>query len=207
VNNADGSTNFAPTNPTPTLTPFGFEAGAAPVVSVASGIVLPPIDPAALTGSVCALMFPDRNTNRIQDSDETGAVADGVIQLLTPDASAVVGQALTLVTGEPQCFNELSPGDYLLVAGAPGNFGLTTPEQLRLRVAAGERLLLGFGAAEGFVPSSPPPADAGVPETAAAPETAPVGVLQTDNVGVLVFGAGVAVAMGGLALSLLLARR
>jgi LysM repeat protein len=207
VTNPDGSTNFGPTNPTPTATPFGFDPNApAPVLSVASGIVLPPLDPSALTGSVCALMFPDANANRVQDPDEAAAVGDGIVQLLTQDASAVIAQSVTRATGEPVCFDDLSPGDYLLAAAPPQNYGLTTANQLRVRVAAGERVILGFGAAEGFVPGSPPPVDPGAAPDAAV-ETAGVPAVGMENVGMLVFGAGVAVAVVGLAFSILINRR
>lgn len=209
VPNSDGSTNFAPTNPTPTATPFGFDPNApAPVLSVASGVVLPPIDPSAVTGSVCALMFPDSNTNRVQDPDEAAAVGDGIVQLLTQDASAVIAQSLTRATGEPVCFDELSPGDYLLAAAPPQNFGLTTANQLRVRVASGERIILGFGAAEGFVATDAPPADAGASAAGTEPETADSAPTPgTEDLGTLVFGAGVAVAVVGLAFSILISRR
>lgn len=206
VPNADGSVNFAPTNPTPTATPFGFDPAApAPVASVASGIVLPPIDASAMTGSVCALMYDDANQNRIQENDETSGVAEGIVQLLTQEGSGVIGQAATLGTGEPLCFSDLSPGDYLLAAAAPANFGLTTPDQLRVRVSAGERIILGFGVAAGFVPSIPA-ADAGDTALSSEESTVP-GIPPTDNVGVVVFGAGIAVAITGLAISFLISRR
>lgn len=207
ITNPDGSTNFGPTNPTPTATPFGFDPNApAPVLSVASGIVLPPLDPSALTGSVCALMFPDANANRVQDPDEAFAIGDGIVQLLTQDASAVIAQDLTRATGEPVCFDDLSPGDYLLAAAPPINYGLTTANQLRVRVAAGERVILGFGAAEGFVPGSAPPADPGLDTTSDSAEAA-VPAAGVENLGMLVFGAGVAVAVVGLAFSILINRR
>ncbi|MCS7072543.1 MAG: hypothetical protein NZM00_13635, partial [Anaerolinea sp.] len=122
------------------------------------------------------------------------------------DASAVIAQDLTRATGEPVCFDDLSPGDYLLAAAPPINYGLTTANQLRVRVAAGERVILGFGAAEGFVPGSAPPADPGLDTTSDSAEAA-VPAAGVENLGMLVFGAGVAVAVVGLAFSILINRR
>ena len=185
------------------------EAPTAPVVSVASGEVLPAIDPAAGTASVCVFLFQDVNQNRLQEAGED-LLAGGMITLLS--GSETVEEYFTDGVGEPYCFNSLEAGDYIAAAAAPEGFGLTTPEQLRVRAVAGSDVTLAFGAAEGvnaeatpLVDSSSLPADAaGEPdETQTSTSSNPL----NDNLGLIVFGAAGVVLVVGAGASLALRRR
>jgi LysM repeat protein len=185
------------------------EAATAPVVSVASGEVLPAIDPAAGTASVCVLLFRDDNQNRLQEAGET-PLAEGTITLLL-DGEAV-DEYNTDGVGEPYCFDDLAAGDYVAAATAPDGYGLTTPAQLRVRAAAGSDVTLAFGAVEGIPPEATPLADssalptdaAGVEEeTQAASSTNPL----NDNLGLIIFGAAGVVLVVGAGASLALRRR
>lgn len=206
--NEDGSTNFGPTNPTPTRLPYGFSQGAeaAPVVSVASGEVVPALDPNALVASVCVIMFEDLNANRIQEEGEL-ALEGGVIRLLSNGAEvAVLGSD---DSGDLRCFDEVQPGEYIAAATAPEGYGLTTADQYRVSASAGIRVNLAFGAAEGIVPQQPPPADDGgiVNEIAGEEtDTTSPNTLE-DNVGYLMFGAAGLVVSVGFVMSLLMRRR
>jgi LysM repeat protein len=184
----------------PTLAPT------APVVSVAQGSVQPAIDPSASTGQVCVLLFEDRNPNRIQEDGEA-LLAGGQIQL--KNATANVGSYQTDGKSEPHCFDDLAPGDYTAVASAPTGFGLTTPDQLRLRVQAGATLDIAFGAEQGFVQPSALPADAANAANATlVPESVSSDSNSLGNIsGLLVFGLAGIVLIGGLGAAFFLRRR
>lgn len=179
----------------------------APVVSVADGRVLPAADPAAALARVCALVFNDLNRNRIQEPDE--ALLPGAMLALTSGVDTL-GTAQTDVSA-PQCFDDLPPGDYVLTASAPTGFGLTSPDQLRLRLLPGVPLDVAFGAAEGVVPPPPPPADVGLLPVEAASEQTPPAVSPLDqlmaNSGLIVFGLAALVLISGLGVSLMLRGR
>jgi LysM repeat protein len=192
----------------PTETPVPTEPPAtAPVVSVANGDVLPAIDPAADTASVCVTLFNDLNQNRIQEAGED-LLAGGSVAINSGVDS--VGAYETDGASEPHCFTELAAGDYLAVAGAPDGYGLTTPEQLRLEVYPGATINVAFGAAEGVEAAQPPPADAGgiVNEVVAEePDTRST----TDQIlqisGYIIFGLAAVVLIGGIGLTVMLRRR
>jgi len=180
----------------------------APVISVADGRVLPAADPAAALARVCALVFNDANRNRIQEPDE--ALLPGATLALTSGADTLAA-AQTDGAGDPQCFDDLPPGDYVLAASAPAGFGLTSPDQLRLRLLPGVPLEVAFGAAEGVAPAPPPPADAGAPPVeaasdASAPPASPLDQIM-ENSGLIVFGLAAVVLISGLGLSLALRGR
>lgn len=184
-----------PVNPT--------EAPPAPVVAAAPGRV----DPSSTVAAVCVLLFEDRNANRIQETGE--ALLAGGRMRLTADGEEIATYE-TDGAGEPHCFTDLAAGDYIVVASAPDGYGLTTPDQLRLRVQPGINLDVAFGAAQGIQPVAPPPADAGT--TIDQPTTnEPEAPSTTDQLlrisGLIVFGLAGLVLLGGLGMTLFLRRR
>ncbi len=189
----------APTEIPATPTP----APTAPVVVAADSA----LNPAATTGSVCVTLFNDTNQNRIQEPGEV-LLGGGTIALTQG------GQSLdsyeTDGTTDLYCFEDLAPGDYIALAGAPSGFGLTTPDQLRLQLRPGPAVNLAFGAAEGLQPAAPPPADAGPLVEEVSAEEAPASSLgdQIMNIsGLLIFGLAAVVLIGGAGAALLLRRR
>lgn len=184
-----------------TLTP-------APVVSAED--VLSGDDLAALGATVCVQLFEDTNQNRIQEPNET-LLAGGNIQLTGLDNPEVTNSIDTDGVSEPHCFEDLAAGRYVVAASAPANYGLTSPDQMRLQAVAGTRLNVSFGAAEGVVAVEPPPADsADVAEVDALPETQ----AQPDSLqdlfaisGLVIFGLAGVVLLGGIGLTLFLRGR
>jgi len=182
------------------------DAAPAPVVSVASGDVLPARDPAALSATLCLLMFDDANQNRIQEDGEP-ALAGGVISVRAQGNE--VSEYTTDGASEPHCIEDLTPGSYVAVATAPDGYGLTTPNQFRITANPGATINVAFGAAEGVTPVMVPPPDnvVLVEETPESPEAEPEPDPIRDNLGLAVFGLAGVVLVAGTGASLFMRRR
>jgi hypothetical protein len=193
----------APVEPTispATLTP-------APVVSAED--VLAASDLSAASATVCVLLFEDTNQNRIQEPNEN-LLSGGTIQITRLSDAQVAGSVETDGVSEPHCFDELASGGYVVAASAPADYGLTSPNQLRLQALGGTRLDVAFGAAEGVVPAVPPPADSGgivdeVTVENAASASPFQDVLAVS--GLVIFGLAAVVLVAGLGLTLFLRKR
>lgn len=207
----------------------------APVIS-ATDVALP-IDPASSSAAVCITLFEDANGNRLQDGNES-LLAGGSVTLSlngTPIAPPAAAAPTTETTAEataeatpettaeatepaapasananPLCFENLASGLYVAQAAAPQGYGLTTPDQLRVQVAAGAQVDVSFGAAQGVQALVAPPADeGGIVNTDAGQETdttAPQNGLP-NNIGLIVFGVAGVVLVAGMGISLLMRRR
>lgn len=178
-----------------TLTP-------APVVAAA----LPANDPSALAATVCVTVFNDANQNRLREPGEE-LLSGGTIQITSgADSLGSVQSAL-----DPQCFDNLASGSYVVSASAPDGYGLTSPDQFNLRALPGDKLDVAFGAAQGVVPVAPPPADAGdvVNQVEAQASTGQPSTLDSlfNISGLLIFGLAGAILVVGLGLTLFLRRR
>jgi LysM repeat protein len=160
---------------------------------------------AALSAAVCITLFEDVNQNRVQESDEV-ALSGGTLSI--ERNSVIVDSFATDGTPDPFCFDELEPGEYIALATAPVGFGLTTPDQLRLRLQSGTTLNVNFGAAQGIEAVAPPPSNANDLTEAETPSTTEDNNdNQLQNLGLIVFGlAGVTLVMG-VGLTLIMRRR
>lgn len=175
----------------------------APVVANA----LPARDPAATTATICVIMFDDVNQNRIQEDGEA-PLAGGQITL-NREGSAV-SEFTTENAATPHCVSDLQAGEYLAVAAAPDGYGLTTPNQLRVRASAGATIHVAFGAAEGVVVAMvPPPDDLTVVSEEVAEEPAAVTPPNpiAENSGLIVLGLAGVVLVVGMGATLLMRRR
>lgn len=210
---AAGRTQAATPQPTATTRQNTFsqqDAPPAPIVSVASGAVLPAIDPAVGSAAVCVFLFRDLNQNRLQEMGED-LLADGTITLSR--SGEVVDTYTTDGLSEPYCFRDLEAGDYVASAAAPEGYGLTTADQLQVSAAAGTDVTLAFGAAEGVAVAVLPPDESAAVTPAGNednPSTTPfldASNPLTDNLGLVVFGAAAVVLVVGMGTSLALRRR
>lgn len=186
---------------------FGDAAAPAPVVSVANGSVLPSSDPSTLASAVCVLLFDDANQNRLQEQNEA-LLAGGSINLSA--GGEVTANVQTDGISEPHCFEGLAAGEYLIAASAPADYGLTSPDQLRLDLLPGTTIDVAFGAAAGIAPAAPPPADTGgiVNDVQAQETDTRSTVDQILSVsGLVVFGLAAVVLIAGLGLTLFMRRR
>ncbi len=152
------------------------------------------------TASVCVLMFEDKNSNRILEDGEDG-LAGGSIWLRLDGVDIMTYE--TDGTLDRHCFSQLAVGDYVAVASAPANYGLTMAEQRRLRLQPGDTINIDFGAAEGVELIEPPPAN--VAELRAADE-----VENADNrvqyLGLILFALAAVTLAGGIGVMLALRR-
>lgn len=175
----------------------------APVVVANAG----GIDPSSTTAKVCVTFFDDADQNRIQEEGET-LLAGGNVNILQD--AAITGTYQTDGTSEPHCFENLPAGDYTASATSPQGYGLTTPDQLRLRLNPGATINITFGAAQGVQPALPPPADSGAPLTEqtqqqTAEQSTADKLLGIS--GIIIFGLAGLVVVGGIGAALLLRRR
>ncbi|MBZ0303309.1 MAG: LysM peptidoglycan-binding domain-containing protein [Anaerolineae bacterium] len=203
VADAGSSSNpdTAATQAAATLTP-------APVVEVADA--MPASSLSTLNATVCVTVFNDTNQNRIQEPNEA-LLPGGGIALTTLADAQIIQNYETDGASEPHCFEELAAGGYLVAASAPQGYGLTSPDQFRVQAAAGTRLDVAFGAAEGVQVVAPPPADAGgvVDEVMAQDTNARPSPLQDllSISGLVIFGLAGVVLIAGVGMTLFLRRR
>ncbi|MEQ8673984.1 MAG: LysM peptidoglycan-binding domain-containing protein [Aggregatilineales bacterium] len=191
----------------PTETPIPATSTPAPTAPVAVADTSQNVDPSAQLGVVCVTLFEDVNMNRIQDQDEL-YLAGGQIELNTDGTT--VGAIATDDTPDPLCFDELEVGEYIALASAPSGYGLTTSDQLRLRVQPGSTLNVAFGAAEGVTVAEVPEADANDLAQEVAVDSTPEEDDNSDLLaisGLIVFGLAGLTLIGGLGAMLLLRRR
>lgn len=199
---ADATTEVPPTaEPTDPPPPTNTPLPAPVVVGNAGGI-----DPASTTAKVCVTLFDDADQNRIQEQGEA-LLAGGDISIL--QGTTQTGTYQTDGASEPFCFENLAAGDYTASAAAPQGYGLTTPDQLRLRLNPGATINITFGAAQGVQPVVPPPADAGgvVEEVQQTEQPQSLGDQLMNISGLLIFGLAALVLIGGIGAAVLLRRR
>ena len=186
-----------PTVPPATPTP----APPAPVAMASSSDAL---DPASRMSAVCLFMYEDTNQNRVRESIDP-PLAGGTISLVHNGETL---EAIVTAGSDAYCIEDLEAGDYTAVATAPSGYGLTTPDQLRLRLQAGTVLNVNFGAAAGVEAVPPPPSDIEIDdltETQAAADADDTSELL-QNIGLVVFALAGVTLVGGLGVSLLLRR-
>lgn len=129
----------------PTNTPVPTNTVPAPVVEP----TVVAMNPETTITGACVTFFDDVNRNRFVDEGEMPIVG-GIITLRLDNTD--VSSFLTEGNPEPFCFDNLTPGgNYVVVVNPPTGYGMTTPSQFQLRVIAGERLEVPFGAAAGVV--------------------------------------------------------
>ena len=191
--------------PQPTATTSPVTLTPAPVVADA----LPASDPSARSAAVCVLLFNDNNQNRLQEPNET-LLAGGTVILTNMADSSTIGEVATDGVSEPHCFEDLAAGAYVAAAQPPADYGLTSPDQFRVQAAAGTRLDVAFGAAEGVVVVTPLPADGGITSDVTTQDaTAPTSPLNDlfNISGLVVFGLAGFILIAGVGLTLFMRRR
>lgn len=193
--------------PTATATPTATntELPPAPVVEP-TAVAMNPEMP--VTG-VCATFFEDLNRNRIADAGET-PLTGGIITLRFDGRD--VSSYLTTGDPEPYCFDNLTPGDYVVAVTPPQGYGMTTPATLQLKVDAGLRLNVPpFGASQGFVAPEPVVEPVQQPANVQQPTVTQTTVDDNDNllanIGIIILGLAGFTLVTGIIGTILISRR
>ncbi|HSF83529.1 MAG TPA: LysM peptidoglycan-binding domain-containing protein [Anaerolineales bacterium] len=123
-----GPSQVSPTpGPSPTSTPL------LPTPTVETG-----------NGSLCILLFEDRNGDSIREEEEV-SIPNGAISINNPSGSV----SLTTATKsglEHECFEELPEGEYSVTVAIPEGYNPTTPANIAVTLQAGDITYLSFGA-------------------------------------------------------------
>jgi LysM repeat protein len=202
------ATAIIPTHtPTHTLSaPTAAPSNTAQPTQVAAAI--PIIAPETLPPDqtrLCALAFDDANTNRLRDQGEPLLV--GMRVSLLQNGAEV--QTLSTAALTPICFTDVPEGNYTLIATPPETYGMTTPRQLQVQVERGVALMVSFGAAGSYQPTSLPAALELPPPSNSAQRDAQRGPLLTfllDNVGLVIFSLAALSLVSGLTVAMIVRR-
>lgn len=106
--------------------------------------ILPTPTPLPGTGTLCVLIYNDRNGDATRQEEEP-SIPGGAISVT--DRSGKVSQTATTTAGnEPHCFQELPQGDYSVSVAVPDGFNSTTVMHYALVLDPGSETFLDFGA-------------------------------------------------------------
>lgn len=154
---------------------------------------------------LCVLAFDDANTNRLRDQGEP-LLTGMQISLLQEGMET---RTLSTAAGTPACFAELEQGTYTLAALPPETYGMTTASQLQVEVRRGVALMVSFGAAGSYQPTSLPAAlELPPPSTVAKRESTqgPLLAFLFENPGVVIIALAGLTLLSGLAVAVMLRR-
>lgn len=130
---------------------IGVVAAATPTVEVNLTPGTPTVTPTPLSGltEVCVLLFNDVNGNAMREEAEP-AVAGGAVSV-TEINGKYSASLDTILPADPAayqgvCFTNIPEGTYNITVGIPDNFNPTMSLSYSLKVNAGDRAFVDFGA-------------------------------------------------------------
>lgn len=106
--------------------------------------LLPTPTPKQGFGTLCVLLYDDRNGDSIRQENEP-SIPGGAISI-SNRAGSVSETVETAAGTDPHCFGELQEGDYTITVGVPAGYNPTTTTTYALELNAGDETFLGFGA-------------------------------------------------------------
>ncbi len=135
-----------PAQPTPTL-----QNGETPPTPT------PTPTPSPGAGTLCVLLYDDRNGNGLYDEDQERLLADGAVSL--NNRAERLSRTGETNGKEAVCFEDLPQGDYLVTMGVPPGYNPTTATTVRVALQAGDTGYVSFGAqrAKPAAPEQQPP--------------------------------------------------
>jgi len=145
--------------------------------------LLPTPTPKLGTGEICVVLFADVNGNAVRDEGEL-PILGGAVSVTNRDGS-VSQTGLTTNGDTPLCFKEISEGEYNLSMAVPDGYNPTTTTNYPLKLIAGNRSIIDFGAQISTKPDANQPAADPAPAGGRSPLLLIVG-------GILILG-GIAV--------------
>jgi hypothetical protein len=96
------------------------------------------------TGEICIVLFADVNGNAIRDDSEP-PILGGAVSVTNPGAG-VSQTGITTDTDTSLCFKDLPEGDYNISMAVPAGYNPTTTTNYPLKLIAGNRSIIDFGA-------------------------------------------------------------
>jgi LysM repeat protein len=106
--------------------------------------VLPTPTPSEGTGTLCVLLYEDRNGDAIRQEEEA-SIPGGAININNRRGTVSLTED-TIAGLEPQCFDELDQGDYNVSVAIPDGYNPTTSLNYPVTLRAGDETFLDFGA-------------------------------------------------------------
>jgi murein DD-endopeptidase MepM/ murein hydrolase activator NlpD len=130
---------------------IGVAAAATVTIEPNLSVITPTVTPTPLTGltQVCVLLFNDVNGNAMREETEP-AIEGGAVSV-TEVNGKYSGSLQTEVPADPEayqgiCFNDIPEGTYNITVAIPDNFNPTMELSYSLKVKAGDRAFVDFGA-------------------------------------------------------------
>lgn len=130
---------------------IGVAAVATPTAAANLAPGTPTVTPTPLSGltEVCVLLFDDINGNAMREETEP-AIEGGAVSV-TEINGKYSGSLDTVIPADPEayqgvCFTDIPEGTYNITVGIPDNFNPTMELSYSLKVNAGDRAFVDFGA-------------------------------------------------------------
>ena len=120
--------------------------------------LLPTPSPEAGYGSLCILLFEDRNGDSIRQEAES-SIPNGAVSVVNRSGSVSLTNNTTSSL-EHECYPDLPEGEYSITVAIPEGYNSTTPSNIAVELEAGDITYLSFGAQKNFETEAESPAAA-----------------------------------------------
>jgi hypothetical protein len=119
-------------------------ATATPNPLITNTPLLPTPTPKRGSGEICIILFADINGDAVREDTEAPVLGGAVS--ITDRAGAVSETGLTTDKADPLCFKDLPEGEYNISMAVPAGYNPTTTTNYPLKLLAGNRSIIDFGA-------------------------------------------------------------
>jgi hypothetical protein len=126
------------------LTVINVPPTATPNLGVTATPLLPTPTPKVGTGEICVVLFADVNGDAVRGTDENPILGGAVS--VTDRLGSVSKTGITTNTDAPLCFKDIPEGDYNISMAVPDGYNPTTTTNYPLKLIAGNRSIVDFGA-------------------------------------------------------------
>jgi hypothetical protein len=127
---------------------------ATPNLGVTATPLLPTPTPKVGTGEICVVLFADVNGDAVRGTDENPILGGAVS--VTDRSGTVSKTGITTNTDVTLCFKDIPEGDYNISMAVPDGYNPTTTTNYPLKLIAGNRSIVDFGAQISTRPAASP---------------------------------------------------
>jgi LysM repeat protein len=127
---------------------------ATPNTGMTATPLLPTPSPKVGTGEICVTLFADINGDAVRGDTESPILGGAVS--VTDRSGSVSKTGITTNTDTPLCFTEIPEGDYNISMAVPDGYNPTTTTNYPLKLIAGNRSIVDFGAQISTRPAANP---------------------------------------------------